>query len=82
MRAVNVRKSDIIVVYDKVGMLSAPRAYWLFKSFGLSDVLILNGTFSKWIAENRAVESGDNEAAWRRLRESVSTDAETFTFDQ
>jgi thiosulfate/3-mercaptopyruvate sulfurtransferase len=35
MKAVNVRKSDYIVVYDKIGKVSAPRAYWILKTFGL-----------------------------------------------
>jgi thiosulfate/3-mercaptopyruvate sulfurtransferase len=48
MKKLDVRKSDTIVVYDKSGMLSAPRAFWMLKSFGASDVRILNGTFSKW----------------------------------
>ena len=48
MKKLDVRKSDIVVVYDKVGMLSSPRAYWLLKTFGLPNVLLLNGTFSKW----------------------------------
>jgi len=48
MKAVGVRKSDIVVVYDKIGMISAPRAFWLFKTFGLENVFLLNGVFNKW----------------------------------
>ena len=59
MRLVNIRKSDTVVVYDKVGMLSSPRAYWLLKTFGMPNVMLLNGTFSKWEAEKRAMEEGD-----------------------
>jgi len=32
-------------------MLSSPRAYWTMKLFGLKNVRILNGTFTKWEAE-------------------------------
>jgi thiosulfate/3-mercaptopyruvate sulfurtransferase len=53
MKAIEVRKSDTVVVYDKVGMLSAPRVLWLFKSYGVPSVRILNGSFSKWESENR-----------------------------
>lgn len=59
MQRVNVRKSDTVVVYDKLGMISAPRAYWMLKAFGLPNVRILNGSFHKWSAEARAVETGD-----------------------
>lgn len=48
MKDMNVRKNDFIVVYDKYRMISAPRAFWMFKTFGIKDVYLLNGTFSKW----------------------------------
>lgn len=68
MKTINVRKNDIVVVYDKIGMVSAPRAFWLLKTFGLPNVMILNGSFHKWQAENRAIEEGDTESAWKRIR--------------
>jgi thiosulfate/3-mercaptopyruvate sulfurtransferase len=68
MKLVNVRKSDTVIVYDKIGMVSAPRAYWLLKTFGVKNVLILNGVFTKWQAENRAIETGDTESAWKKIR--------------
>lgn len=64
MKSLDVRKNDTIVCYDKIGMISAPRAFWMFKVFGAPNVYILNGTFSKWKAEGRPTESGDNRAAW------------------
>ena len=70
MKLVNVRKSDTVVVYDKVGMISAPRAYWMLKTFGVKNVLILNGVFTKWQAEGREIETGDVETAWRKARSS------------
>jgi thiosulfate/3-mercaptopyruvate sulfurtransferase len=36
MQKLDVRKDDIIVLFDKVGMLSSPRTFWLLKLFGLS----------------------------------------------
>ena len=67
MKAINVRKNDYIVVYDKIGKVSAPRAYWILKTFGLKNVSILNGTFSKWVAEGRHTEDGDVEKAWKKI---------------
>jgi 3-mercaptopyruvate sulfurtransferase SseA len=66
MRKLNVKKNDIIVVYDKIGMVSAPRAFWVLKTFGAQNVRILNGVFNKWQAEQRQIESGDVETAWRK----------------
>lgn len=68
MQAINVKKSDFIVVYDKIGKVSAPRAYWILKTFGLQNVAILNGSFSKWLAENKEIEDGDVEKAWKKIR--------------
>lgn len=64
MKSLDVRITDTIVCYDKTGMLSSPRAHWMFKVFGAPNVHILNGTFKKWKEENRPTESGDNKAAW------------------
>jgi thiosulfate/3-mercaptopyruvate sulfurtransferase len=46
-----------IVVYDGVGLSSAPRVWWTFKVMGARDVVILEGGLRKWTAEGRAVES-------------------------
>jgi thiosulfate/3-mercaptopyruvate sulfurtransferase len=80
MRKCDVRKNDIIVVYDRVGMLSSPRAYWMMKLFGMPNVMILNGTFSKWEAEKRAIESGESEGAWKRVGRKKSTHADDFSY--
>ena len=64
----DVRKTDYIICYDKVGMLSAPRAYFMFKSFGAPNVYVLNGTFKKWEMEQKPIDVGDEEDAWERKR--------------
>ena len=68
MREIDVRVNDTIVVYDKIGMASAPRAFWMLKIFGVTDVMILNGTFYKWETEKRPIDSWDKEAALRNDR--------------
>jgi thiosulfate/3-mercaptopyruvate sulfurtransferase len=47
-----------IVVYDAMGLYSAPRVWWTLKAFGAKDVFILDGGLPKWRAEGRPVESG------------------------
>jgi thiosulfate/3-mercaptopyruvate sulfurtransferase len=32
-----------IVVYEQEGVFSAPRAWWMLRTFGAQDVYILNG---------------------------------------
>jgi thiosulfate/3-mercaptopyruvate sulfurtransferase len=48
-----------IVVYDGAGLFAAPRVWWTFRAFGARDVVILEGGFPAWQAENRPVEAGD-----------------------
>ena len=47
-----------IIVYDGMGLFSAPRVRWTFRTFGASDVRILDGGMPKWRAEGRALEEG------------------------
>lgn len=67
MKRIDARKSDNFVVYDKSGMLSSPRAYWMLKSFGAKNVRILDGTFARWKTDGYEIESGDTESAYKRI---------------
>nr|WP_320142375.1 3-mercaptopyruvate sulfurtransferase [uncultured Cohaesibacter sp.] len=44
-----------VVVYDGVGIGSAPRLWWTFRVMGVKDVYILDGGLPKWKAEKRPV---------------------------
>lgn len=37
-----------IVIYDNQGIYAAPRAWWIFKSFGFENVFILDGGLPAW----------------------------------
>jgi thiosulfate/3-mercaptopyruvate sulfurtransferase len=45
-----------IVVYDSLGIFSAPRAWWLFRLMGHEEVLVLDGGLKAWLAQGRPVE--------------------------
>ena len=47
-----------IVVYDGLGLFSAPRVRWTFRTFGAKDVVILEGGLPQWLAEGRPVRDG------------------------
>jgi thiosulfate/3-mercaptopyruvate sulfurtransferase len=47
-----------IVVYDGVGMASAPRVWWTLRHFGCETVRVLDGGLVKWLAEGRPVAAG------------------------
>jgi thiosulfate/3-mercaptopyruvate sulfurtransferase len=54
-----ISNDDTVVLYDSGGWVAAPRVWWMFLSFGHSNVRILNGGLKKWRAEGRKVESGE-----------------------
>lgn len=56
MRAMGIGDGHRVVVYDSLGLFSAPRVWWLFRLFGKEDVAVLDGGLPKWIAEGRPVE--------------------------
>ena len=57
--ALGVSNADTVVIYDAGGWVAAPRAWWMFLSYGHRDVRILDGGLKKWRAEGRTVESGE-----------------------
>jgi thiosulfate/3-mercaptopyruvate sulfurtransferase len=56
--ALGISDDSTIVVYDEIGMFTAPRVWWTFRTFGAKNVLILEGGGPKWRAERRPTETG------------------------
>jgi len=56
--ALGISSDDTVVAYDSGAWVAAPRAWWMFLSFGHSKVKVLDGGLKKWRAEGRAVASG------------------------
>lgn len=56
--ALGISEDMTIVVYDEVGLFSAPRVWWTFRAFGARNVVMLEGGGPKWRAERRALQSG------------------------
>ncbi|MBV9563891.1 MAG: 3-mercaptopyruvate sulfurtransferase [Bradyrhizobium sp.] len=54
-----IGNGDTVVVYDSGGWVAAPRAWWMFLSYGHRDIRVLDGGLKKWRAEGRPVESGE-----------------------
>src|SRR5271154_564924 len=48
-----------IVVYEQEGVFSAPRAWWMLRTFGASNVFLLDGGLRAWIAAGLPTESGE-----------------------
>ena len=56
--ALGIGDGDTVVVYDNLGLYSAPRVWWTFRIFGAKEVFILDGGLPKWKAEGRPLEHG------------------------
>ncbi len=56
-----------IVVYDSLGLFSAPRVWWTFRAFGVRDVAVLDGGLPKWLAEGRPLAEGETMAKSRHF---------------
>jgi thiosulfate/3-mercaptopyruvate sulfurtransferase len=59
MAGLGLSDSDHIVVYDGSGLnLSAPRVWWMLRTFGHDRVSVLDGGTGKWRREHRPLEQG------------------------
>jgi thiosulfate/3-mercaptopyruvate sulfurtransferase len=56
MRKLGIGDGNFVVVYDGMGLYSAPRAWWMLKAMGHGEVAILDGGLPKWRREQRPVE--------------------------
>jgi len=56
--ALGISSGDTVVAYDSGGWVAAPRAWWMFLSFGHRDVKVLDGGLQKWLREGRPTHSG------------------------
>jgi thiosulfate/3-mercaptopyruvate sulfurtransferase len=59
MRKMGIGDGQRIVVYDRQGMFSAPRVWWMLRVMGVEDVSVLNGGLPKWKAEGRPLMMGE-----------------------
>ncbi|XIA64685.1 3-mercaptopyruvate sulfurtransferase [Bradyrhizobium sp. TZ2] len=56
--ALGISTGDTVVAYDSGSWVAAPRAWWMFLSFGYPNVKVLDGGLKKWKSEGRATQSG------------------------
>jgi thiosulfate/3-mercaptopyruvate sulfurtransferase len=61
VRRLGVDVGSAVVVYDTVGVFSAPRVWWSFRAMGHTNVFVLDGGLKKWVAEGHPVEAGWRE---------------------
>src|SRR6266851_926991 len=79
--ALGISDTDAIVVYDGVGLNSAPRVWWTFRIFGAKNVFILDGGFPAWKAEGRKVEAGEVKRPAAKFKAEMDTGAVAMMSD-
>jgi thiosulfate/3-mercaptopyruvate sulfurtransferase len=58
MSALGVGKEMTIVIYEQEGVFSAPRAWWMLRTFGAKEVYILDGGLRAWKAGAHPIQTG------------------------
>jgi thiosulfate/3-mercaptopyruvate sulfurtransferase len=75
MAALGIDSEDTIVVYEQAGVFSAPRAWWMLRSFGAREVCLLEGGLAAWIAAGLPTESGTATPAPATFHATLDGDA-------
>jgi len=58
MAEMGVGDGMTVVVYEQTGVFSAPRAWWMLRSFGVQKVYLLDGGLEAWSKAALPVEAG------------------------
>jgi len=66
MRMLGIGDGAQIVVYDGLGLFSAPRVWWMLRTFGARDAAILEGGLPAWTAAGYPTEDGEGRPRERR----------------
>jgi len=61
MRELGISSDKHLVVYDEGNLFSAPRAWWMLRTFGVENVSILAGGLADWQREEFPLQQGDVE---------------------
>ena len=61
MRELGISSDKHLVVYDEGNLFSAPRAWWMLRTFGVENVSILAGGLADWQREELPLQQGDVE---------------------
>jgi thiosulfate/3-mercaptopyruvate sulfurtransferase len=56
--ALGIDGDTTVIAYDVHGIMSAPRAWWMFRSFGHDRVAVLDGGLPAWIAAGGRLVDG------------------------
>ena len=79
--ALGISETDTVVVYDGLGLFSAPRVWWTFRTFGAQNVFILDGGMPAWKSEGRPTEAGEVKRSKTTFKAEMKTGAVAMVAD-
>jgi thiosulfate/3-mercaptopyruvate sulfurtransferase len=75
MGALGVSNEATLVVYEQEGAFSAPRAWWMLRTFGAQSVNLLDGGLRAWMEAGLPTESGEVRRAAGKFDAKLDRDA-------
>jgi thiosulfate/3-mercaptopyruvate sulfurtransferase len=75
MSALGVGDDSTIVIYEQEGVFSAPRAWWMLRTFGAQHVYILDGGLRAWTEAGLPTESGPVQRSVASFHARLNHDA-------
>jgi thiosulfate/3-mercaptopyruvate sulfurtransferase len=75
MSALGVGDEMDIIIYEQEGVFSAPRAWWMLKTFGAPKVYLLDGGFRAWIEADLPTETGTVQRTPTGFHAKLDSDA-------
>jgi thiosulfate/3-mercaptopyruvate sulfurtransferase len=56
MKKLDIKTTDVIICYDRIGLFSSPRVWFNLTVYGVKNVYVLNGGYPKWVKDGYPVE--------------------------
>lgn len=82
VETLGISNDSELIVYDRIGLFSAPRVWWMFRVMGHDNVRVMAGGLPAWIAESGPIaevpgtegEPGSYSPSYRRELVATVTD--------
>jgi len=75
MSSLGVGDSMTIVVYEQEGVFSAPRVWWMLRTFGAKQVYLLDGGLRAWKAAGLRTQAGQVDRVPASFRAQLNAEA-------
>jgi thiosulfate/3-mercaptopyruvate sulfurtransferase len=73
--ALGIGNDTTVIIYDSIGLYSAPRVWWTFRILGAKNAYILDGGLPKWKAEGRSLETGESKRSPQKFHAEMNVGA-------